>query len=160
MAALVRDNKDLQLKILREPPCEPKTTLPPLLRAPLMHEGFCFTLNVFFEELHGRGIKTIAVTNGKDGVYVCDGSRILFHPSLAVPVVSTVGAGDAFGSGFVAWLIDGHSLEDSLRAGMINSASVIGSVGAKTGLLLKYDLEKRLNSIVKGLIEEHPLART
>lgn len=52
-----------------------------------------------------------------------------------VPVKDTTGAGDAFGSGFLAHLAAGHSFKQSLIFGNANSTSVITKFGAKAGLL-------------------------
>ena len=53
----------------------------------------------------------------------------------------------------------GFSVADSIRAGMLNSASVIGAIGAKTGLLRKDEMDKRLKAIVKGMLQEYPLKK-
>ena len=81
--------------------------MPELLQAPMIHQGLCFGLQTFFQEVHARGPKIIVVTNGKEGVYVSHKESIFFHPSLSVPVISTLGAGDAFGSGFVGMYAHG-----------------------------------------------------
>ena len=117
-------------------------------------------MHTFFQEVHARGPKIIIVTNGKEGVYVSYKDSIFFHPSLSVPVISTLGAGDAFGSGFVGMYAQGFSVEDSIRAGMLNSASVIGDVGAKTGLLHKEEMDKRLKAIIKGMLQEYPIEKS
>ena len=78
-------------------------------------------------------------------VIVTDGSRgaIAYSAGPAYriglyedpPVKDSTGAGDAFGSGFLAAYAAGKSFKDSLIFGAANSTSVIQHVGSKTGIL-------------------------
>ena len=52
-----------------------------------------------------------------------------------IPVKDTTGAGDSFGSGFLAHLAAGNSFKDSLIFGAANSTSVVSKLGAKNGIL-------------------------
>jgi len=159
MASLVLAEKLLQVKLLELVESKPKKdhNLPILLQHTIMHEGLCFNLPFFFRELLLRGPKFVVVTNGKEGVYVADKNEILFHPAVIGPSICTLGAGDAFGSTFVGWLLQGNSVEDSLRAGVINSASVVGYIGTKTGLLESEVLQKRVKEIDTKLLQRFPL---
>ena len=159
MAAMVHEDRELQLRMIASHESQESKHMPELMQAPLVHQGLCFELRTFFKEVHARGPQIVVVTNGKEGVYVSNKDRLFFHPSLAVPVISTLGAGDAFGSGFVGMYAQEFSIEDSIRAGMINSASVIGHIGAKTGLLHKDEMDVRLKAIVKGLLQEYPFKK-
>jgi len=115
-------------------------------------------LTTFFETVFARGTKIAVVTDGANGVYVASPAhapnKILFHPSAPVQPVSTVGAGDAFGSCFVAQLAQGKSIGDAMRAGIANSGSVIMHVGAKTGLLHQADLDKKIGEMDQNLLQE------
>jgi len=63
-------------------------------------------------------------------------------------VVNATGAGDAFGSGFISGLIlYKGNIKKSLQLGMLNSNSVVTSMGAKHGLLKKPPTEKELEKI-------------
>jgi sugar/nucleoside kinase (ribokinase family) len=90
-----------------------------------------------------HGPSVVAVTNGAEGVYVATKNRILFHPGFPINVTNTVGAGDSFGSCFVASLAEKKSIEQALVNGMLNSASVISHTNAQEGLLTKAELEKK-----------------
>lgn len=129
------------------------TRLPELLRAPMGSTTACFTLEQYFQEILKRGPTIAVVTNGAEGVYATDGNKIYFHPSLKVNVVNTVGAGDAFGSTFVGQLAQGKSLEDAVRAGIINSSSVLQYLDTQTGLLKAEELEKQLQKLDKKLLK-------
>jgi ribokinase len=52
-----------------------------------------------------------------------------------VPVVDRTGAGDAFGSGFVARHAMGKGLEDAVVFASANATSVVTQVGATAGIL-------------------------
>lgn len=114
-----------------------------LFREPL-EKGSAHHLVDFFSLILAKGPNIVIVTNGKDGVYATDGNTIFFHPSIATTVVSTIGAGDAFGSAFCAHFLKNHSLANALQAGSLNSAAALESVGATTSLLTAAKLEKKL----------------
>ena len=50
------------------------------------------------------------------------------------------GAGDAFASGFLGFYLKGGNLKASLRAGIVNSASVVQYIGTTKGLLTRKDI--------------------
>lgn len=102
-----------------------------------------FNLRAFFKEIVSRGPQIVVVTNGADGVYVSYEDTIYYHPSIKTDIISTLGAGDAFGSCFVGSLARGASIEDAMRYGVINSSSVIQHIGGKIGLLDFESLKKK-----------------
>ena len=59
-----------------------------------------------------------------------------------VKVKDSTGAGDAFGSGFLAAFADGKSLQESLVFASANSTSVVQQIGSKAGIINKH---KRLH---------------
>jgi sugar/nucleoside kinase (ribokinase family) len=59
-------------------------------------------------------------------------------------VVEKTGAGDAFSAGFLAAIIHGLEIPEAMKWGSINSANVIGKIGAEEGLLTKFELEQKL----------------
>jgi sugar/nucleoside kinase (ribokinase family) len=113
------------------------SALPYLLEAYLPYDDHRFSMARFFKEALAMGPSIVVVTNGANGVYVATNNTVYFHPSVPTTVISSVGAGDAFGSCFVASLLDDCSIQDALRNGVINSASVLSQVGPKKGLLRK-----------------------
>jgi fructokinase len=65
--------------------------------------------------LLGRGPSVVVVTLGADGAFgVCAGADVRVA-APAVDVVDTIGAGDAFGAGLLAWLYDHDRLSRDLR---------------------------------------------
>jgi sugar/nucleoside kinase (ribokinase family) len=85
--------------------------------------------------LTALGPKISIITDGDRGSYIYDGKRFVHCGVLPVDAYERTGAGDSFGSGCIAALIKGKSLEEALMWGTVNSASVIGYVGSQNGLL-------------------------
>ncbi|GEM_PF-45940 len=62
-----------------------------------------------------RGPAYYLVKQGSKGAYVRSSQEELFFPSFQVPVVDTVGAGDAFDAGFLRALLHSDPLRDAAR---------------------------------------------
>jgi sugar/nucleoside kinase (ribokinase family) len=122
----------------------------------LLHPTSCFNIVDYFATIFAHGPRIVVVTNGAEGVYVGTEKEIIFHPALKIDVVNTVGAGDSFGSCFVASIMNGASTEQALINGMLNSASVLTHHDAKEGLLTKHGLEKPSSSLDKSKIQKFP----
>ncbi len=145
--------------IKKKKKCVRNKSLPDLLSAPITRGDVQFTLHDYFKEIHTRGPQIAVVTNGADGVYVSDGTTIYYHPSLPIEVISTVGAGDAFSSTFVAQLLQKKSIENAIRAGIINSAAVLEHFGATTGLLDQKELDELVTEIDQEGIKQFPMGQ-
>lgn len=80
--------------------------------------------------------KTVIITTGSMGAIATDLKETYrFGIYEDVKVKDTTGAGDSFGSGFLAHLAAGNSFRDSLIFGSANSTSVVAKLGAKAGIL-------------------------
>lgn len=96
----------------------------------------------------------VVMTDGPKGVMVSDGYHIYQAETFKEEaVLDRTGAGDAFGSGFVAGLIQkrekcekgkcrGDNIAYAIRLGSANATSVIERIGAKAGILTRYEFEK------------------
>lgn len=91
--------------------------------------------------LSGLGPKTSVITDGSNGAYVFDGHQFLHCGIMPMDAYERTGAGDAFGSGFLAAVIKKKTMEEALIWGTVNSASVIGYTGAQKGLLKEVDMD-------------------
>ena len=78
-------------------------------------------------------MKYVVITDGKNGSYSFDGHTLLHCPIYPGKVVGTIGAGDAFATGFLGAIIK-NSKKHPLVWGAVNSASVVGKVGPQEGL--------------------------
>ena len=79
---------------------------------------------------------TVIITDGGMGAIANDGKetiRVGIYEDCKVK--DTTGAGDSFGSGFLAAYAGGKSFEKALVFASANSTSVVAKLGAKTGIL-------------------------
>ena len=90
------------------------------------------------------GPKMIVITNGKQGAWAYDGKKIHSQKICKAKVVNTTGVGDAFGSSFLAGVINSGNLTKALKWGMVNTSSVVTKVGAQSGLLTIKELKNKL----------------
>ncbi|MEL7246899.1 MAG: carbohydrate kinase [Bacteroidota bacterium] len=67
--------------------------------------------------LHELGAKTVCITLGEKGCYVSNEEEQYAVPTRPINVVDTTGAGDAFWSGFLCAVLDGHDLKNCALAG-------------------------------------------
>ena len=93
----------------------------------------------------GEGRITI-ITDGKNGAYAYDSKKYYHCGEFPANVVSTLGAGDAFASTFVASLIKTEGdVEKSLKYASVVAASVVEHFSAQGGFMSFEEVEKRLN---------------
>lgn len=96
--------------------------------------------------------KYVVISDGPNGVLATDGTtKVQAGMYEDVKVVDRLGAGDAFGSGFVAMIAQGASLEAAVTFASANSTSVVQQIGAKAGILHAgaqlHDMPLKVNSI-------------
>lgn len=114
-----------------------------------------FNLKEFFKKVLSLGPQVVVVTNGGEGVHVATQDHLYFHKAPKVKIVNTLGAGDAFGSGFTGAYYHSGDIAHAIRAGVVNSASVIQYPDAKQGLLSSAESALKLKAL-----EEHTLTIT
>ena len=125
--------------------------LPELAKTGLSGGGYEMSLLAFFRAMHELGPKWILVSDGKNGAYLGTPKSLIHCPAMQVKVAGTAGAGDALASTFAAYIAEGAAPEDAIRAGVVNSGSVITFVDTQSGLLKRADLTERLNVTRKDL---------
>ena len=89
----------------------------------------------------------IVITDGGRGAYAYDGKKFYYCPTFPAPVVSTLGAGDAFASTFCAAL--GRTKLNvglSLMYASVNSSCVVSEFGATEGLATFEQIEEKLKN--------------
>lgn len=98
-----------------------------------------------FKKLKVKEYQVIVITDGKNGAYAYDGKKFYHCPVFEGPVVSSLGAGDAFASTFCAALkTTKQDIGKALMYASVNSAGVVSEFGATQGLLTFAEIEKRL----------------
>ena len=79
----------------------------------------------------------VIITKGKNGALAFDNKFLHKVPAQKTKVIDATGAGDSFGSGFVAGLIKENNMEKALILAMSNAVANIKVIGANQGLLKK-----------------------
>jgi sugar/nucleoside kinase (ribokinase family) len=97
-------------------------------------------------------VKTALITAGHEGSYYFDGSVWHHADAFKIERKESTGAGDAFGSAFVAGLLQGLTTEQCLKLASANAASVVTNIGAKRGILTRKSSQEWLQKDL--LIEE------
>lgn len=109
---------------------------------------------IIFKKLDESVAGIAVMTDGVGGSLVSDGHNMYKADIFGnKKVVDRTGAGDAFGSGFVAGLMQRQeeckkglcqidNIEYAIRLGSANAASVIEYIGAKEGILTKQEFQK------------------
>ncbi len=102
-----------------------------------------YNLTEIFNKIQTYGVKITVITDGKRGAQVYDGKEIYYCPIETDNRKDTLGAGDAFATGFTYAYIQSLSLKKCLIFGTINATSVVNSYGAEEGLLTKRQMQDR-----------------
>lgn len=89
----------------------------------------------------------VVVTDGPNGAYAHADGNTFFSAGTGKKATSQTGAGDAFGSGFVAAFMRTENVRDGLAVGTLNAESVIGHVGAKAGILKSWPSKTQISKI-------------
>ena len=75
----------------------------------------------------GLGAEILLATFGEKGSLAYDGSQFYRQPCIpAAKLVNTVGAGDSYGSGFLAGIFRGEDIPSAMRRGAAKSAEIVG----------------------------------
>lgn len=89
----------------------------------------------------------VLITDGKKGAYYASRDEYFFIPSLGTKALNATGAGDAFGSGFLAGYVLTQDWKKAAKIAVLNADGVIQEMGAKHGLLEKIPSTQKMNMI-------------
>jgi len=81
----------------------------------------------------------VVMTKGLEGVVASDGQYLYRAGTPNAGYVDRTGAGDAFGSGFTAAIMQGKSIEQAIQLATANATGCVQELGATNGLLKKDD---------------------
>jgi sugar/nucleoside kinase (ribokinase family) len=97
--------------------------------------------------MQAKGPKIVVITDGPQGAYAGDGVKTYYMPAYPDerPAFERTGAGDAFASALVAFLIKGKTLPEALKLAPIDSASVVQKIGSQAGLLTEKEIYEWLH---------------
>lgn len=80
-------------------------------------------------------LELVCLTRGADGCLVTTATETVEEPGVAVTVVDTVGAGDAFTAALVVGVLEGRPLREAVRRANRLAARVAGAKGGTPELL-------------------------
>ena len=104
-------------------------------------------LKEMLNKLKVKDYQVVVITDGGKGAYAFDGEKYYYCPVFPSPVVSTLGAGDAFASTFCGALQRTNlNIGQSLMYASVNSSSVVSEFGATEGLLTFEQIEEKLKN--------------
>lgn len=101
-------------------------------------------LEAALASLAAAGTQVVAVTLGSEGALLADGDRRVHFPRRPVDVVDATGAGDTFSGVLAAWIADGRSLDESVRAANVAAALSVTQPGARGGMPTHQQIEAGL----------------
>lgn len=84
--------------------------------------------------LRERGVKSVIITLGGQGVFCCTSNDTFRMPAIPVTVVDTVAAGDGFNGALAAALASGKSLREAVLWGTVAGALTVSQKGAQAAL--------------------------
>ncbi len=93
-----------------------------------------------------RGVKTVIVTRGAEGVLVATESRITTFPTFEVDAVDATAAGDAFNGALAARLAAGDDVDAALPWALATGALTVTKLGAQPSLPGKEEVAKLVAS--------------
>lgn len=96
------------------------------------------------QQLFDLGPDEVVITDGRNGAYGFNGTALLHCPMFPGDRIESTGAGDGFASAYVAAKMNGEAMQEALRWGSVNSASVVHEIGPTMGLLTQKQIESRL----------------
>lgn len=105
-----------------------------------------YKMDYLLKFLKNKGPEMVLITDGENGAFLFDGKK---RYSVTVPQIKTVektGAGDAFGSGFIAGLQIYDDISLALKLASLNALSVVKKFGSQEGLL-KLNQVRNINTI-------------
>ncbi len=99
------------------------------------------------EALLARGVPTVVVKLGEQGVYYAGRDERGHVPAFRVEAVDTIAAGDAFGAALAVALSEGRRLGDAVRFGAAAGALAVTKPGAQEAMPSRSEVETLLARI-------------
>lgn len=96
----------------------------------------------------GENQRTVIARLGERGALACYQDEVINAPAIPVPVVDTLGAGDAFNAGYIAAQLSGHDCNEAVYWGNTVAALKIERPGAR-GLPSLQELKAKIAERIK-----------
>ena len=96
--------------------------------------------------LQSRGVNTVIVTLGSEGVFCASGDRTIYVPAFDVDAIDTVGSGDAFNGGLAVAISEGLEIDEALHWGSAAGALSTTRSGAAGAMPDRAELTSLISS--------------
>jgi ribokinase len=100
-------------------------------------------------EIVAHGVPVVVLTLGAYGAVAALAGHVWHVPAQKVSPIDTTGAGDAFCGAMSAWLADGHSPLDAVRAGVAAGSLAVTKEGAQPSLPTRADILAALDGVAR-----------
>ncbi len=100
------------------------------------------------------GPRMVVITDGANGSYGYESEKFYKLDIFPAKLVEMTGSGDGFATGTLAGLFHGKSLDEAMRWGAANGASVVEEIGPQKGLLSYNKMMEKLKENVKIVAKE------
>jgi ribokinase len=100
----------------------------------------------FAQRLAKMGPATVILTLGSSGALVWHDGNVTEVPTIAVDVVDTTGAGDAFSGAFTALLSAGASAEEAAAKAVIAGSLAVSKAGAQPSIATREEIDSAFDS--------------
>jgi len=91
--------------------------------------------------------KNLVVTLNGGGALVREGSRTFEIRGLSAKVIDSTGAGDSFDAGIIYGVLNGWSLEDSAKLGMLLAYLTVQRVGARSAIVPLTEIKRKAKEL-------------
>lgn len=105
--------------------------------------------------LLAKGVENVIITMGKEGVFCANQQEKFWVSAPVVNVIDTVAAGDAFNGGLTTALVEGYSLAEAVKWGVVTGSLSVTKAGAQSSLPNRQEFEKaraRANFFVQLIV--------
>lgn len=96
------------------------------------------------DALHNKGIKTVMITLGSEGVWVSQNGTGQQIKGFSVNAVDTTAAGDTFNGALLTRLLEKATMEEAIRFAHAAAAITVTGKGAQTSIPYRQDVEQFL----------------
>ncbi|MFQ3175436.1 MAG: ribokinase [Psychromonas sp.] len=101
------------------------------------------------EKLHHKGIETVMITLGSEGVWLSRAGKGKQIKGFAVKAVDTTAAGDTFNGALLTRLLEKASVEEAIRFAHAAAAITVTGKGAQTSIPNRQTVDKFLQQMDK-----------
>lgn len=111
-------------------------------------------IKTLLKGMHKLGAKIAVITDGREGSYASDGTKVWYLDEFPGPKIEATGAGDSYGTAFTAAIFYGRSIPEAIVWGTVNGGNVVMYVGPHKGLRSRAQIEMWLKKHPKFRAKE------